>query len=61
MDHLLDGETRASKLLTDLKYEKIEALHNITILESKLEKLKISLEWIGRIKNLILLSWFMLL
>ena len=47
--------------MTDLEYEKIEALHNITILESKLEKLEIWPERIGRIKDSILLSWFMLL
>ena len=44
MDFLLDGETKVSKLLTDLEYEKIKALHNITVLESKLEKLEISPE-----------------
>ena len=44
LDHLLDGETKVSKLLTDLEYEKIKALHNITVLESKLEKLEISPE-----------------
>ena len=33
LDHLLDGETKVSKLLTDLEYETIEALHNITVLE----------------------------
>ena len=44
LNHLLDGETKVSKLLTDLEYEKIEALHNITVLESKLEKLEISPE-----------------
>ena len=42
LDHLLIGETKVSKLLTDLKYEKIEALYNITVLESKIEKLEIS-------------------
>ena len=39
LDYLLDGETKVSKLLTDLEYEKIEILHNITVLESKLIKL----------------------
>ena len=32
LDHLLDGETKISKLLTYLEYEKIETLHNITVL-----------------------------
>ena len=39
LDHLLEGETKVSKLLTDLKYEKIETLHIIMVLESKLMKL----------------------
>ena len=54
LDHLLDGETKVSKLLTDLEYEKIETLHNITVLESKLIKLEISPERIDRIKNSVL-------
>ena len=53
LDYLLEGETKVSKLLTDLEYEKIETLHNITVLESKL-KLEISPEQIDRIKNSIL-------
>ena len=60
VENNLDGETKVSKLLTDLEYEKIEALHNITVLEPKLEKLEISPKQIGRIKDLILLSLFML-
>ena len=56
LNHLLDGETKVSKLLTDLEYEKIEALHNITVLEPKLEKLEITPERIGRIKDSTLLS-----
>ena len=56
MDYLLDGETKVSKLLTDLKYEKHDALHNIIVLESKLIKLEISPEQIDRIENLILPS-----
>ena len=44
-------EREVSKLLTDLEHEKIEALHNVTVLESKLEKLEISPERIGRIKD----------
>ena len=54
LDYLLDSETKVSKLLTDLEYEKIETLHNTTVLESKLIKLEISLERIDRIKNLVL-------
>ena len=50
LDHLLDGETKVSKLLTDLEYEKIEKLHNITVLESKLIELEISPKRIDRIK-----------
>ena len=34
-------------------------MHNIAVLESKLIKLEISPARIDRIKNLILLSWFM--
>ena len=37
-DHLLDGETKISKLLTGLEYEKHNALHDVTVLESKLIK-----------------------
>ena len=44
LDYLLNDATKVSRLLTDLEYEKIETLHNITVLESKLEKLEISLE-----------------
>ena len=54
LDYLLEGETKVSKLLTDLEYEKIETLHNITVLESKLIKLEISPERIDRIKNSVL-------
>ena len=54
LDHLLDGETKVSKLLTDLEYEKIETLHNITVLESQLTKLEVSPEPINRIKNSVL-------
>ena len=50
MDYLLDGETKVSKLLNDLEYEKHEALHNIIILVSELIKLEISPERIDRIK-----------
>ena len=54
LDHLLDGETKVSKLLNDLEYEKHDALHNIIVLESKLIKLEISPEQIDRIKNSVL-------
>ena len=54
MDHLLNGETKVSKLLTDLEYEKIETFHIIKVLESKLLKLKISPERTDRIKNSVL-------
>ena len=42
LDYLLEGEIKVSKLLTDLEYEKIETLHNISVLESKLIKSEIS-------------------
>ena len=54
LNQLLDGETKVSKLLTDLEYENIGTLHNITVLESKLTKLEISPERIDRIKNSVL-------
>ena len=54
LDYLLEGEIKVSKLLTDLEYEKIETLHNIMVLESKLIKLEISPEQIDRIKNSVL-------
>ena len=50
-DKLLDGETKIFKLLTDLEYEEHDAMHNITLLESKLIKLEISSEQVDRIKN----------
>ena len=31
LDYLLAGETKASKLLTDLEFEKIETLYHITV------------------------------
>ena len=52
-----DGETKISKLLTDLKTdEKHDALHDITVLESKLIELKISPEQINKIKKSMLSS-----
>ena len=50
LDYLLAGETKASKLLTDLEFGKIETLYNITVLESKLINLEISPERTNRIK-----------
>ena len=51
VDQLLVGETKFSKLLTDLEYEINNALHNIVVLESKLTKSEVSLEWIDWTKN----------
>ena len=53
---LLDSENKIFKLLTNLEYEKHDALNDIAVLESKLIKLEISPERIDRIKNSILLS-----
>ena len=33
LNHLLDGENKFSKLLTDLEYEKHDAMHNLVVLE----------------------------
>ena len=46
-----DGESKISKLLTDLQYEKHDTLHDITILESKLIKLEISPAQKNQLKN----------
>ena len=54
-----DGETKISKLLTDLKYKKHDALHDITVLKSNLIKLEITPAQIDRIKKSILSSLFM--
>ena len=54
LDNLLEGETKVSKLSTDLEYKKIETLHNNTALESKIIKLEITLEKIDGIKNSVL-------
>ena len=51
-----DGESKISKLLTDLEYEKHDTLHDITILESKLIKLEISPAQKKSIKKWILSS-----
>ena len=45
LDLLLVCKTKISKLLTDLEYEKHNALHDITILESRLIKLGINTNW----------------
>ena len=52
-DHLLDGETKISKLLTGLEYEKHNALH-VTVLESKLIKPGITPIQIDKIKESVL-------
>ena len=44
--------------MTDLEYQKIETLHNITELELKLIKLEISPERIDRIKKLVFIILF---
>ena len=56
LDPLLDGKNNFSKLLTDLEYEKHDALNDIAVLESKLIKLEKSAKRIDRIKNSVLLS-----
>ena len=43
-EKLLDGETKISKFLPDLEYEKYDALHNIVVLKLKLTKLEVSLQ-----------------
>ena len=55
-DKLLDREIKIFRLLTDLEYEKHDALHNIVVLKSKLVKLEILPERIDGIKNLVLSS-----
>ena len=54
-NHLLDSENKFFNLLTDLEYEKHDALNDIAVLESKLIKLKISPARIHRINNSVLL------
>ena len=51
LDHLWDDEDRIFKLLTDSKYEKHDALNNITVSESKLKKLETSLARIDKLKT----------
>ena len=57
-DELLndDGESKISKKLTDLKYEKRDTLHDIPPLESKLIKLGIQPTQIFNIKKSVLSS-----
>ena len=45
LDLLLDSETKISKLLSDLEYEKHTAWHDLTILGSRLIKLGINTNW----------------
>ena len=57
-DELLndDSESKISKLLTNLKFEKHDALHDITVLQSKLIKLGITPIQIYEIKESVLSS-----
>ena len=57
-DELLndDSESKISKLLTNLKFEKHDALHDITVLQSKLIKLRITPIQIYKIKESVLSS-----
>ena len=45
LDHFLDYEDKISKILTDLKYKKHDALNNIIALESKLKRNITSTNW----------------
>ena len=56
LDRLLYSESKISKLLTGLEYEKHNALHDITILESKIIKLGITPAQIDKIKESVLSS-----
>ena len=57
-DELLndESESKISKLLTNLKFEKHDALHDITVLQSKLIKLGITPIQIYKIKESVLSS-----
>ena len=57
-DELLndDRESKISKLLTNLKFEKHDALHDITVLQSELIKLGITPIQIYKIKESVLSS-----
>ena len=54
LGHLLDGENKIFKLLTDLEYEKHDALNDVAVLEWKLIKLEISRTQINKIKTPVL-------
>ena len=54
LGHLLDGENKIFKLLTDLEYEKHDALNDVAVLEWKLIKLEISRTKINKIKKPVL-------
>ena len=56
LDRLLYSESKISKLLTGLEYEKHNALHDITILESKIIKLGTTPAQIDKIKESVLSS-----
>ena len=51
LDHLLAGEDKISKLLTDLKFEKHDTLDDIMVLESRLIELEILPTQIDEIKD----------
>ena len=55
-DHLLNGKTKISKLMTDLEYEMHNAWDDIIILESKLIELEVLPAQIDEVKDSILLS-----
>ena len=55
-DHLLNGQTKISKLMTDLEYEMHNAWDDIIILESKLIELEVLPAQIDEVKDSILLS-----
>ena len=59
LDDLLEGENKILKLLTDLKCQKHHVLNNIAVLKSKLIKFDIWPKRTDRIKNPVLLSYFM--
>ena len=54
-DKLLNAEGKIFKLITDLKYERRDILHNIITLELKLIRLGISAIKVHKIKDSILL------
>ena len=54
-DKLLNAESKIFKLITDLKYERRDILHNIITLELKLIRLGIPAIKVHKIKDSILL------